>query len=79
MAGLGSVRQEVETIRRRKRNEGRQKPVSSAQSQPRANGSSRRIYVRRTQSAPSHRSAPRKVATISRSNAWTRVRCAALA
>jgi hypothetical protein len=28
MAGLGSVRQEVETVRRRKRNEGKQKAVS---------------------------------------------------
>ena len=34
------LRQEVETVRRRKRNEGRQKAISSAQSQPRANGSS---------------------------------------
>src|SRR5467141_4559694 len=79
MAGLGSVRQEVETVRRRKRNEGKQKAVSSAQSQSRPNGSSRHIYVHWTQSTPSHRSAPRKVATISRSSAWTRVRCAALA
>src|SRR5882672_10565850 len=61
MAGLGSVRQEVETVRRRKRNEGKQKAVSSAQSQSRPNGSSRHIYVRWTQSTPSHRSVPRKV------------------
>jgi hypothetical protein len=40
MAGLGSTRQEVGPVRRRKRNEGRQKAVSSAPSQPRANGSS---------------------------------------
>ena len=79
MAGLGSVMQEVETVRRRKRNEGKQKAVSSAQSQLRPNGSCRHIYVHWTLSTPSHRSAPRKVATISRSSAWTRVRCAALA
>ena len=40
MAGFGSAPQEVETIRRRKRNEGRQKTISSAQGQPRTNGSS---------------------------------------
>src|ERR1700720_495904 len=37
MAGFGSARQEVETVRRRKRNEGRQKAISSAQIQPRTN------------------------------------------
>ena len=40
MAVLGLTWQEVETVRRRKRNEGRQKAISSAQSQPRTNGSS---------------------------------------
>jgi hypothetical protein len=34
MAGLGSVRQEVETVRRRKRNEGRQKAILSARVHP---------------------------------------------
>src|SRR6266851_1982789 len=48
MARFGSARQEVETIQRRKRNEGRQTAISSAQSQPRPNGSSRHIYVRWT-------------------------------
>jgi len=37
MAGFGSVRQEVETVRRRKRNERRQKVISSAQGQPQEN------------------------------------------
>ena len=40
MAAFGSARQEVEMIQRRKRNEGRQKAISSAQSQPPTNGSS---------------------------------------
>src|SRR6266478_10235692 len=40
MAGFGSTRQEVETVRRRKRNEGRQKAVSSAQGRSRTTGSS---------------------------------------
>jgi len=37
MAGLGSLRQEVEKIQRRKRNERRQKAISSAQGQPKGN------------------------------------------
>src|ERR1700747_844714 len=40
MAAFGSAPQEVETTRRRKRNEGRQKTISPAQGQSRTNGSS---------------------------------------
>jgi hypothetical protein len=68
MAGLSSVRQEVGTVRRRKRNEGRQKALSSAQSQPPTNGSGAVSVSTRTQSTPCHRSVPRKVATTSRSS-----------
>src|SRR6266478_9657807 len=39
MAGLGLTWQEVETVRRKKRNEGRQKAISSAQGQSRTTGS----------------------------------------
>src|ERR1700750_2277949 len=39
MAAFGAARQEVEMIQRRKRNEARQKAISSAQSQPPTNGS----------------------------------------
>ncbi len=77
MAGFGSRRQEVETVRRRKRNEGRQKAVSSAQNQSRTNGSSgasmctgrsQRHFVEML----------RGRSRLSFVQAWTRVRCAAL-
>ena len=68
MAVLGLTWQEVETVRRRKRNEGRQKALSSAQSQLQTNGSSAVSVWTRTQSTPSHRSVPRKVATTFRSS-----------
>jgi hypothetical protein len=77
MAAFGSALQEVETIRRRKRNERRQKAVSSTQSQPRANRSI--IYVPRTQSLSSHRSVPRKDSGTFCSSSLTRVRRAVLA
>ena len=52
MAGLGSVRQEVGTVRRRKRNEGRQKALSSVQNQLQTSGSSAVSVSTRTQSTP---------------------------
>ena len=74
MAALGSVRQEVATVRGRKRNEGRQKRYRQRKTPPQANCSSRRICVHWTQSAPSHRSAPRKVAITFDQSSLTGVR-----
>src|SRR5260370_37081113 len=44
MAGFGLAPQEVETIQRRERNLAKQKAVSAAHNQSRADGSSRHIY-----------------------------------
>ena len=52
MAILGLTWQEVETVRRRKRNEGRQKALSSVQSQLQTSGSSAVSVSTRTQSTP---------------------------
>ena len=80
MAGVGPARQEVETIQRRKRNEGRQKAISKTQDQPSIHGNSRRIECGLgTQSAPSHRSVQRKVVTSSRSSPPTSVQQLTLA
>jgi hypothetical protein len=79
MARFDSARQEVKMIQRRKRNEGRQKALSSAQSQLQTRGSSAVSMWTRTQSTPSHRSAPRKVATTSRSSSLDCVPRAAVA
>jgi hypothetical protein len=68
MAILGLTWQEVETVRRRKRNEGRQKALSSVQSQLQTSGSSAVSVSTRTQSTPCHRSVPRKIATTFRSS-----------
>src|SRR6266481_2528168 len=71
MAGFGSPRQEVETVRRRKRNEGRQKAMSSAQGRSRTTGSSAasmcaaRNQRHRIQVVPPIETAPRQ-AKISR-------------
>src|SRR5712664_1601300 len=61
MAIRGLTWQEVETVRRRKRNEGRQKALSPVQSQLQTSGSSAVSVSTRTQSTPCHRSVPRKV------------------
>ena len=79
MAGFGSARQEVETIQRRKRNEGRQKALSSVQSQLQTSGSSAVSVSTRTQSTPCHRSVPKKVATTFRSSSLACVPRAAVA
>ena len=79
MAILGLTWQEVETVRRRKRNEGRQKALSSVQSQLQTSGSSAVSVSTRTQSTPCHRSVPRKVATTFRSSSLACVPRAAVA